>query len=379
MQHEGGINRMKRKLLFVIHSNSYGGAEKVLFWLAHCFVNDNYDVSVINLNESHNCSDFERIVSNKIKMINVNSNCPGKLRHFSEIYQVTKWVKQYKPDAIISFTRLPNAVVGLCGKVTDTPTIISERSDPRVSYNSRVIAKLMQKTSEMANLCVFQTKEAQKCASAIWKRKSTVIPNPIFVPEGFKPLKKNCFNKTIVTLGRLENKQKRYDVLIKGFKAFHEKHPDYVLKIFGSGPDEMMIRKWVKEKELMDCVRFMGVSKAPFDDLKNEGVFVITSDFEGVPNSLLEAMAMGFPVVASDCEPGGARMLIKDHVNGIIIPRGDSQALATALSEYANNPTLMNCCGANAVNVLKRFDADRIYMMWKKTIDTILNNNRVHY
>ena len=363
---------MKRELLFVIHSNSYGGAEKVLFWLAHCFVKDNYEVSVINLNESHNCSDFERNVSNKIKMINVNSNCSGKIRHFSEIYQVAKWVKQYKPDAIISFTRLPNAVVGLCGKLTNTPTIISERSDPRVSYNSPVIAQLMQKTSEMANLCIFQTKEAQKCASSIWKRKSTVIPNPIFVPEGFKPMEKNHFNKTIVTLGRLENKQKRYDVLIKGFKAFHEKHPDYVLKIFGSGPDEMLIRKWVKEKELIDWVRFMGVSKDPFDDLKNEGIFVITSDFEGIPNSLLEAMAMGFPVVASDCEPGGARMLIKDHVNGIIIPRGDSQALSTALSEYVNNPTLMNRCGANAVKVLERFDADRIYTMWKKTIDTII-------
>lgn len=366
---------MNQKVLLITHTNSFGGAEKILFWLAEKLNQDGNVVSIINLNEYNNCTDYQRTATDSIHIETLTGKGKGKIHHLHEIKAVVKYIKCFSPNVMISFTRLPNAIAGLCGRITHTPTIISERSDPRVWYNSRAISFLLKRASELAQMCVFQTDAAKKYAEKKWKNKSTVIANPIFLPKNFHVIELNQrTSNTIVSLGRFENYQKRYDILLAGFNLFHEKHPDYKLRMFGSGPDEDIIRKWIHELNLDSSVMIKGLSKDPFADLQEDKIFAITSDFEGIPNSLLEAMAMGLPVVSTDCEPGGAKMLINNYENGILIPRGNPEALARALCELAENEELRNKCGRNAVEVIERFNPQRIYELWTECINTVLSS-----
>lgn len=360
----------KKKILLLIHSNSFGGAEKILFWLAEKLCSNDNRVTIINLMESDNGTNYKREVSPSISILTPSGR--KRIKHLNELVFTIKTIKKYKPDIVLSFTRLPNAVAGVSGWLTHTPTIISERSDPRVWYNSMLVAFLMKRASELAQLCVFQTEGAQAVASKIWEKKSTVIANPIFLPDDFVRDSKSFRNKTVVSLGRFENYQKRYDVLLDGFKIFHDKHPEYRLRLFGTGPDENQIKVWVHEKKLDDIVQFMGLSLNPFKDLKHDGIFTITSDFEGIPNSLLEAMSIGLPVVATDCEPGGARMLIQNNFNGLIVPKNDSAALAEALGRFADDEVFAESCASNAKDVINRFGEEKIFADWISAMDRVI-------
>ena len=97
-------------------------------------------------------------------------------------------------------------------------------------------------------------------------------------------------------------------------------------------------------------------------------MFIITSDFEGISNSLLEAMAAGLPCVSTDHTPGGARLLIQDHENGLLAPVADCEGLAAAMCEFAENPSLAEKCGNNAKDVVNRFDPQRIIDTWENYI-----------
>ena len=143
--------------------------------------------------------------------------------------------------------------------------------------------------------------------------------------------------------------------------------------LYGRGVDEGDVKEWCGILGLEKKVRFMGLTTNPMQDISNASIFLITSDYEGISNSLLEAMAVGLPCVSTDSSPGGARMLIKDHVNGLLVPVGDVEAIAKALCEFAEDPVLASKCGKNAKNVIRRFDANTIIDMWESYVTYICN------
>ena len=126
------------------------------------------------------------------------------------------------------------------------------------------------------------------------------------------------------------------------------------------------LNSWIKDADLEDSVVLKGVTHNSMTDLSKEGMYIITSDFEGISNALLEAMAVGLPVISTDHSPGGARMLIKDHENGLLVPMRNPEALAAALCEYAENPALAEQCGRAAKYVLDAFSPENIIDMWEK-------------
>ena len=159
-----------------------------------------------------------------------------------------------------------------------------------------------------------------------------------------------------------------------GINIFSEKHPDYNLKLYGTGPDMEKIKLWAEECGISDKILFMGLTKQPMKDVLKDGIFIITSDYEGIPNALLEAMASGLPCVSTDCTPGGARLLITDHENGLLAPIGDVEKLAHALCEFAENEELAIKCGNNAKFVIERFAPEKIIGQWEKYILELTKN-----
>lgn len=365
----------KTNVLFITNSLSFGGAAKMLTFVAESLSKRGYNVSIASLNSTTNyASIYRRSVPDSIRVY--ESLTGGQASAKEKINFVYDIAKKQKADIIIGFTEIPNVISRIVGAMLRIPSIMSERGDPKrfglgKGFKNWLVLQLINGSRGG----VFQTEGARDFYGKGLKKRGVVIPNPIFINGEIPSVKRSERTKTVVSVGRFDNMQKRYDIMIDAFKIFSEKHADYILKLYGKGDDEEQIKSWVNELGLCDKVKFMGLTTQPMQDIAKDGIFLITSDFEGISNSLLEAMAVGLPCVSTDHTPGGARFLIQDHENGLLAPIGDASALAKAMCEFAENPELAEKCGANAKDVVNRFDPKRIADMWEEYIDRLVKKS----
>ncbi len=364
-------------IVFLSNSLGFGGAEKVLNFVAGQLAERGYNCSILNFNNVPSyVNSHTQTINNLVHVKNVQypkNNCNKRLY---QIKETINFGRERHADVFVAFTAMPSFVGKIAGLLLGVPAIMSERGDPSKTIGSNIVKhKLVNFVINSSDGGVFQTVGAMEYFSKKLQRRGTVIPNPIFIDNSVFALKGNR-EKTVVSVGRLDNEQKRYDVMIKAFASFHLLYPEYTLKIYGTGSDQKNIVQWIVESNLQDCVFLMGVSKKPIFDIINDGIFVISSDYEGISNSLLEAMAIGLPCVSTDHTPGGARMLIKDHYNGLLVPVGDYKKLASALCEFAGNSELAESCGLEAQKVTERFSPERIINQWEAYIDRIIKNRK---
>lgn len=355
-------------ILFITNSIGYGGAEKSLAFVANGLDARGHRISIANL-----CGVPKEIgvktqeFNESINITNVSLKNTGKLKRYSQLKELLKYSRSYKPDIVVGLTAFPNFYSVIIAKIIGAKSIISERGNPFKTFSDTKADRFIINVINHAAGAVFQTEGAAELYSSRLRNKGTIIPNPIFIKDDslLQGGKAKRRDKTVVSVGRFNIFQKRNDIMLQAFARFHQSHPDYILKLYGSGEDEKVIRNLISDLGLSESVRMMGVSNSPMKDIIDDGVFLITSDYEGIPNSLLEAMAIGMPVVSTDCTPGGARMLIQDHINGLLVPVGDVSAIASALCEFAENSELAQKCGANARDIVRRFDPKDILDQWE--------------
>ena len=220
----------------------------------------------------------------------------------------------------------------------------------------------------MADGAVFQLPKARGYYNNI-KEPTAIIPNPIVAKteircEGYEKRK-----HVIASHGRIDIFQKRQDVLIDAFAKIVKDYPDYQLQIYGGQwpgtNDEERLKTQIKQLGLEEKVLLMGVSKDPQKDIKDAMMWVSTSDFEGISNALMDAMAIGIPVVATDCSPGGAAFLIKNKENGILVKRGDAQAVYEGMKYMIEHPVEADKMGRKALEIEKLLDSEKIERQWE--------------
>lgn len=355
-----------KRILFITDTFGYGGAEKQLAFIAEGLVTRGHYVGICNLNirGSH---EGQRAIDSRVEMyvstIEYRNTVVSNYDFSAFIY---KTAKAFHPDLIVGFKQLGCYAV-FVGKILHIPSVVSERADPYRAYlKASLPLRIKLWLTNQADGGVFQTEQAKAFFGKRLQGRATVIPNPVFIKRVIPEPEYSKLPRTIVSLGRIDNHQKRLDVMLNAFSIFHSSHSDYTLKLYGNGEDEDVVKQWIIEKGLSQCVRMMGVSNDSIRDISKEGIFLITSDFEGISNSLLEAMACGLPVVSTDHTPGGARMLINDGENGLLAPVGDPDAIAQALTRYADDPFLAEKCGRKAKDVLVRFAPNHILDMWEE-------------
>lgn len=353
----------------------YGGATKMMVFVAEGLAKLGHSVSIINLNTT---GSFKRIPSNSISVKSAFIGYSGTIcTNYKWIKFISESAKSFQSDILIGFLPIGNFGATLVGKLLHLPVIISERGDPsNTKDKSSLLARIKFRLINSAEGAVFQTKGASLFYSVELQSRCTIIPNPIFIDKVLPKINYNERPKTIVSLGRIANKQKRLDILLKSFSLFLKSHPDYILNIYGDGPDENLLKDLIFELNLEKSVFLKGVTKDPYKVFGHEGIYIITSDYEGISNSLLEAMAAGLPVVSTDHSPGGARLLITDHDNGLLAPVQDCKALAKALCEFADNPDLAEKCGNKAREVLTRFSPESVISKWDHYIKKIVMDYR---
>lgn len=350
-----------KQIHFVIQSLQFGGAERVMTELASYFCDKGYKVTIITLYREVKGYDIE----NRIHRINLNIPTNGIKKLVVGRKKLRECLKQENATICISFDILAN-ILTLLSAPSTIYRIISERNAPKqtsLSLASKILRFLIYRKCD---LCVFQTEEARKCYGKEIQKKGVVIPNPVkqTLPYIHKENRKN----EIVAVGRLE-RQKNYEEMILGFELFYSEHSNYVLKIYGDGSQKDSLKEMIRTKGLDECVLIYDAKDDVHEYMKEADIFLMTSLYEGIPNSLMEAMAMGYAVVAYDCPIGGCRLLIEDNENGILLERKNVFSIAESLSKLADDADLRDKLGKNAIKVRERFSIDHVGNMWKQLIE----------
>lgn len=217
--------------------------------------------------------------------------------------------------------------------------LVSERNDPE-RYDHKKIRNLAYR---FADVIVCQTKEAVRSFPKGIRKKSVVIPNP--VDSGRVEEYEGPREHRIVAVGRLEP-QKNHKLLLRAFAAFAGTYTDYTLDLYGKGELEEELRQLAVDLGIGDRVCFRGFSGKVKEEINNAAMYVLSSDYEGISNSMLEALALGIPVIATDCPIGGSRMYIEDGVNGLLVPVGQAEAMAAAMERIAREEAFGAALGA---------------------------------
>ena len=282
-----------------------------------------------------------------------------------------KYIKEINPEIIVSFLPEPTFRVMIATFFHRRKVIISVRNDPNREYNTFLKKMIVSVLYSRADGFVFQTYDAQQWFSKKIQKKSIVIANPInedFIGKPFSGTRK----KEIVTVGRLVE-QKNHKLLIEAFHDVLKKHRDYILKIYGEGILKKDLVELVDRLKINNYVRFMGQKDCIKDEIYKSALFVLSSDYEGMPNALMEAMALGIPCISTNCPIGGPRYLIKNNENGILININDKVALTNAINLLIENNDLSAKIGNNANKICQELNPRKINNQWEKYILEVLN------
>lgn len=336
-----------------------GGTERVIAVLSNYFAKQNKKVTILLTASGRIEYELEPLV----EVIQLGDETGGKLvGRLQRIWKLRKYIKKNRDSFFLSFGTETNMFAIVSSMFIKRKLVISERSDPnKCSFSGK-----RDFLYKFADRFVFQTDDAKSCFSKQIQAKSIVIPNPIpdNVPSRFEGKRR----KEIVAVGRLEE-VKNHRLLIAAYSDFLEKFPEYKLKIYGKGTLKQELVNYADELGIKEIVCFADFDENVLTKIRDSYMFVLSSDYEGLSNSLLEALAMGLPVIATDCPIGGAKMVIQNYVNGILVPIKDREALANAMIELASEETLCEKLSKRAAVLKDEYSVEKIAGMWEKIFD----------
>ena len=273
-------------------------------------------------------------------------------------------LKKHPGSTAFGFLIRSNIAMLMAAKGLPVKTVFCERNNPVRPDLPAHLTRLRDRLSRRCAAAVFQTEEERDYYT--WLRCDTaVIPNPLKegLPEPFAGARR----REIVNFCRL-NKQKNIPLRLDAFGLLLRDHPEYTLRIYGRGDEKDNLIAMTGEKGLEGSVFFEDFAPDVHVRIRDAAMYVCSSDFEGLSNSMLEALAIGLPCVCTDCKGGGARMMIEDHKNGILVPIRDTQALYRAMKEIAEHPDLARRLGLAAVSVREQLSIEHIAGQWETMI-----------
>ena len=349
------------KILMIIRWLHYSGAPKMFTWIANVLAEKGYDVTVFTFGD-----DKENRLSDKVHFIHHDLQNVG---FFKIIKTIRSVINQISPDVSISFLLDSNVYNTIACLGIKTKSVICERNDPyKPHYYKLQIFKPLFRLSDGG---IFQLEKVRDYYSCI-RKNSAVIPNPVMLSSEILVHPFLQRKNVVVSVGRLDVFQKRQDLLIKAFAKFHRQFENYHLEIYGDGPDRVFLEKIVTQEKVEKYVEFKGVTQNPLEIISSSKFYVLSSDFEGIPNSLIEAMSIGIPCISTDCRPGGAAFLIKDSVNGLLVKCNNVEALCNAMCYMASHPLESDRMGINAKKVNTLYSEEKIAQMWFDYLNRII-------
>jgi glycosyltransferase involved in cell wall biosynthesis len=328
-------NEEKKNILFVISSIGGGGAERVACRLVNEF-SKKHKVYLMYFD----IKEKEYPVDPKVTKIpfiadknKIDNKTKKKINQKTQkMNKIEKIRIQNKIDITISFLFWPN--IYNVDAEGGTKKILSERSDP--DGKGEDYFKNMISAYEKADIVVFQTEFTKNKFPENIKKKGIIIPNPINISCFSEPL---LMKKKIVSVGRLVP-QKNHTLLIKAFAVFLKTHKDYNLHIYGIGNILDELKLVARENNVEEFVHFEGFCEDVHERIKDAEQFVFSSNYEGMPNALMEAMMMGLPCISTNCS--GIGEIICNEIDGLLVPKEDVSSLSKAMCRLSDDKALQN-------------------------------------
>lgn len=367
------------KILFFVSSMHAGGAERVAATLASAWARRGEDVTLVPSYTKKGSLFYRLDPGVKLIWLADRMGWLGrtKLASIRKWFAMRRLIRETRPDVIISFLTNVNVMVLLSARGLNVPTIVCERTNPAVSTSAgKALTWLRKHTYPWASLVTVQASDSveafQKMVPTI--ARMAVIPNPLppelAGPLTARPVAQPGQRRRLVAMGRLVP-IKRFASLIQVFAILADEFPDWDLYIWGDGPLRESLVQQTQDAGLDERVLLPGRTSAPWEELAQGDVFVLTSEVEGFPNVLLEAMALGLACVTVDC-PSGPREMSCDGEDALLVPLGDQQGLAHALRQLMADPVLRDVLGKHAaVSVRDRYELQEVLHQWDMLIASI--------
>jgi len=353
---------------FHLRYNGTGGLERFLSVWADYFINQGHEIIFLSLNES---GDFPFPLNPKVQFIAMNEPIRRtRLRKYLIAYRIYKIIKKEKIDIVIGQMLKPSVILGWTSKLFGIKAIGMEH----FAFNSENHPKkwLKQRPLYYKYLSAFVclTQEDLLSYKSVGVDNVKLIFNPVNLPQ---TVTYNIKSQTIITVGRQEH-QKNLSALVRCFHALSVKWPLLKLQIIGKDYGERNnLIQLSKELNVFEKIEYVDFTHDIAPYYQNASFFVLSSIYEGLPVSLIEAKAFGLPCVSFDC-PTGPKHIIKHNEDGFLAPLHNEELLTQYMETLISNPELRKEMSSKArVDAFERFSTDKLATQWNELFTEILN------
>ncbi|MBD5456969.1 MAG: glycosyltransferase family 4 protein [Lachnospiraceae bacterium] len=338
------------KIVFVIPDMPGGGTERVVSLLANEYSRRRIEVAIL-LFAGHETA-YQ--LDDRIEVVSMGAPTEGRLgARIERIRKMRKYYKENRNCQIWSFSVMGAVFSVIAALGQKHYLLVSERSDP----NQYEHPKIRDFFYGFADVVVCQTKESMESFPIRIVKKAVVLPNPVDIGT-LEPCDGQR-EKRVVAVGRI-GPPKNHELLIRAFARFVEDFPEYTLELYGRGVQEAELRELAGRLGIGQKVIFCGFSERVQEKINDAAMYVLSSDYEGVSNSLLEAIALGIPVIATDCPIGGCRTYVKDGINGLLVPVGEIEPLAAAMKKIAGDSVFAGKLSLEGRKLREEIQVERI-------------------
>lgn len=353
---------MDRKLIFFCASLQAGGAERVLSVLSKPIADTFDSIEYLMWYDAPVFYDVDK----RVKLVSVESGCDSK-NIMRKLWWIRRHVGKVKPDLLVSFSAPFNMLALFALLFTHTPIVVAERNDPNAFRWGRFYKRLRDFLYTHAKGILVQTDTSRSYFNGSpLSQKVEIIFNPIFMESTVVGSALHTSKRPlVVTAARLVH-QKRMDLLIEVFAQFRNTHPEYELCIYGDGKEKKQLQQLINKLGQQSHIKLCGRVHNLWECLQPATMFVTTSLFEGMSNSLIEAMCLGLPCVST--KVSGATDLIVNTQNGYLIEIDDRDALLRSMSEIAGNPQKAQQIGLEASRLYNKLKVEKIATLWVEYI-----------
>lgn len=362
----------RKKIAFYIGSLRKGGAERVFVNLADYFHTEGYRVIMVTQYQRDDEYDLPDGVERFLSDIEEEKVSPSRvvnfLRRINKLHVI--W-KEQEPDLVLSCIGKNNFMAVATTMGTKTKAVVSVVGEAKEEYPSKGMRMLADLLFSRAAGVVLQTERSRSFFCGKVGKKAVILPNSLN-PAFVRPRYEGVREKRIVSVGRMDA-NKNHEMQLRAFAALKDKYPEYTLEIYGDGELRSYIEETAAKLGIAGRVSLPGVVQDVAVRIWRASLFLLTSYSEGVSNALIEALALGLPVIATDVPSGGTEELMEDGVNGLVIPAGDLAALTHAMDRLLGDMDYADRLGREAAGIQQRLAPERVNPLWKDYFEKVMD------
>jgi GalNAc-alpha-(1->4)-GalNAc-alpha-(1->3)-diNAcBac-PP-undecaprenol alpha-1,4-N-acetyl-D-galactosaminyltransferase len=359
------------RITLIAPSLQCGGAERILTVMANYWTERGKNITILTFDSKDQIPFYhlaDKVTHLSLGILNNSISLSTGLRNnIQRLFVLRKTIKSTHPDVVISFLIRTNVRVLLSTLGLKIPVIVSERSDPFSAQPGNIWRWLAKAAYLFATRITVFTRQAVTYFSPLLRKKVRVIANAVVDPNTKATFQNDM--PRLVAVGRLEY-VKGFDLLIKAFAIVRQQYPQATLTIWGEGSKRQELKCLCDELSLSNNIFLPGITKEITQALSEADLFIQTSRWEGFGNALCEAMSVGLPVISTSCS--GPREIIRDGIDGLLIPIENTVALATAILDLLDNPSKRLMLATNALEIPKRFKLEDMMQRWDEVVAEVV-------